>query len=63
MTTARAPGARSRGGCCRRPRPHSASRTAADGIELSAEQLAELDNLTPAAGEHHDEAGTRLLGR
>ncbi|MGW0580651.1 aldo/keto reductase [Streptomyces sp. NPDC002920] len=37
--------------------------TAADGIELSAEQLAKLDNLTPAAGDHHDEAGTRLLGR
>ncbi|QQM38652.1 aldo/keto reductase [Streptomyces liliifuscus] len=37
--------------------------TAADAIELSAEQLAELDGLTPAAGDHHDEAGTRLLGR
>ncbi|MFC4502492.1 MULTISPECIES: aldo/keto reductase [Streptomyces] len=37
--------------------------TAADGIELSAEQLAKLDNLTPAVGDHHDEAGTRLLGR
>jgi aryl-alcohol dehydrogenase-like predicted oxidoreductase len=37
--------------------------TAADCIELSAEQLAKLDNLTPAAGDHHDEAGTRLLGR
>ncbi|QJT06197.1 aldo/keto reductase [Streptomyces asoensis] len=37
--------------------------TAADGIELSAEQLTKLDNLTPAAGDHHDEAGTRLLGR
>ncbi len=37
--------------------------TAADGIELSAEQIAKLDNLTPAAGEHHDEAGMRLLGR
>ena len=30
--------------------------TAADGIELSADQLARLDNLTPAAGERHDEA-------
>jgi aryl-alcohol dehydrogenase-like predicted oxidoreductase len=30
--------------------------TAADGIELSAHQLARLNNLTPAAGERHDEA-------
>ncbi|WP_435851832.1 hypothetical protein [Streptomyces umbrinus] len=37
--------------------------TAADGIELSAEQLAELDSLTLAAGDHHDEMGRGLLGR
>jgi aryl-alcohol dehydrogenase-like predicted oxidoreductase len=30
--------------------------TAADGVELSADQLARLNNLTPAAGERHDEA-------
>ncbi|MEV2193634.1 aldo/keto reductase [Streptomyces phaeochromogenes] len=36
--------------------------TAADGIQLTVEQLAKLDDLTPAAGDHHDEAGTRLLG-
>ncbi|MFF7981439.1 aldo/keto reductase [Streptomyces sp. NPDC007901] len=30
--------------------------TAADGIELTADQLDRLNNLTPAAGERHDEA-------
>src|SRR5437667_1845089 len=30
--------------------------TAADGIELSAEQIERLNNLTPAAGERHNEA-------
>ena len=34
--------------------------TAADGIRLSAEQI---DNLTPAAGDSHNEAGMRLLER
>jgi hypothetical protein len=29
--------------------------TAADGIELSAEQLQRLNHLTPATGERHDE--------
>ena len=29
---------------------------AADGIELTADQLQRLDNLTPAAGERHNEA-------
>jgi aryl-alcohol dehydrogenase-like predicted oxidoreductase len=37
--------------------------TAADGIELSAEQIAKLDKLTPAAGDSHNEAGKRLLER
>jgi aryl-alcohol dehydrogenase-like predicted oxidoreductase len=37
--------------------------TAADGIELTAEQISRLDNLTPAAGSHHEEADMRLLGR
>ena len=36
---------------------------AADGIELTAEQIGRLDNLTPAAGSHHEEADMRLLGR
>ena len=30
--------------------------TAADGVELTQDQLRRLDNLTPAAGERHDEA-------
>ncbi|MPY63134.1 aldo/keto reductase [Streptomyces spongiae] len=37
--------------------------TAADSIELSAEQIAKLDDLTPAAGDSHNEAGMRLLER
>ena len=36
---------------------------AADGIELSAEQIERLDNLTPAAGGHHNEEQMRLLER
>jgi len=36
---------------------------AADGIELTAEQISTLDNLTPAAGDHHEAADMRLLGR
>jgi aryl-alcohol dehydrogenase-like predicted oxidoreductase len=35
----------------------------ADAVELSAEQIAKLDNLTPAAGEHHSEEQMRLLDR
>lgn len=35
--------------------------TAADTVELSAEQLAKLDNLTPPAGEHHNEQQMRLI--
>jgi aryl-alcohol dehydrogenase-like predicted oxidoreductase len=37
--------------------------TAADGIELSAEQLKRLDDLTPAAGERHDEANMAAIDR
>jgi aryl-alcohol dehydrogenase-like predicted oxidoreductase len=37
--------------------------TAADTIELTAGQISQLDNLTPAAGSHHEEADMRLLGR
>jgi aryl-alcohol dehydrogenase-like predicted oxidoreductase len=34
---------------------------AADTVALTAEQIANLDNLTPAAGDHHNEAQMRLL--
>ena len=37
--------------------------TAADAVELTAEQLEKLNNLPPAAGETHDEAGMRTLER
>ncbi|MFE2748662.1 aldo/keto reductase [Streptomyces scopuliridis] len=37
--------------------------TAADGIELSAAQLDRLNNLTPAAGERHDEANMASIER
>ncbi|MFG1710569.1 aldo/keto reductase [Nonomuraea sp. M3C6] len=36
---------------------------AADGIELTAEQIAKLDNLPPAAGEHHNEEQMRMIER
>ena len=37
--------------------------TAADGIELSAEQIERLNHLTPAAGERHDEANMASIDR
>jgi len=37
--------------------------TAADGVELTAEQIDELDGLPPAAGEHHDEEQMRMIER
>jgi aryl-alcohol dehydrogenase-like predicted oxidoreductase len=37
--------------------------TAADGIELNDEQLQRLNNLTPAAGERHDEANMAVIER
>jgi aryl-alcohol dehydrogenase-like predicted oxidoreductase len=37
--------------------------TAADGIELSAEQIARLNELIPAAGERHDEANMSIVDR
>jgi len=43
--------------------PRVEENTAADGIELTAEQVSKLDNLTPAAGNHHEEADMRLIGR
>jgi len=36
--------------------------TAADGIELSAAQI-ELNNLTPAAGERHNEGNMAVIDR
>jgi len=37
--------------------------TAADGIELSDDQLERLNNLTPASGERHDEANMASIDR
>ncbi len=37
--------------------------TAADGIALSAEQIERLNNLTPAAGERHDEGNMAAIDR
>ncbi|MFC4006896.1 aldo/keto reductase [Nonomuraea purpurea] len=37
--------------------------TAADGVELTAEQIAKLDNLPPAAGDDHNEEQMRLIER
>jgi hypothetical protein len=37
--------------------------TAADEIELSADQLERLNNLTPAAGARHDEANMASIDR
>jgi aryl-alcohol dehydrogenase-like predicted oxidoreductase len=36
---------------------------AADGVELSAEQIKRLDKLPPAAGEHHNEQQMKLIER
>jgi aryl-alcohol dehydrogenase-like predicted oxidoreductase len=36
---------------------------AADAVELTAKQTARLDNLTPAAGDHHNDAQMQLLER
>jgi aryl-alcohol dehydrogenase-like predicted oxidoreductase len=37
--------------------------TAADAVELTPGQLEQLNNLTPASGDTHDEAGMRILER
>jgi aryl-alcohol dehydrogenase-like predicted oxidoreductase len=37
--------------------------TAADGVKLSAKQIARLNNLTPAAGERHDEGNMAVIDR
>jgi aryl-alcohol dehydrogenase-like predicted oxidoreductase len=36
---------------------------AADGVELTPEQLDKLNNLTPPAGDHHNEAQMQMLDR
>jgi aryl-alcohol dehydrogenase-like predicted oxidoreductase len=43
--------------------PRVEENTAADSIELTAEQISKLNNLTPPAGNHHEEADMRLIGR
>ena len=37
--------------------------TAADGLELSAEQIQRLNDLTPAIGERHEEAQMSTIDR
>jgi predicted aldo/keto reductase-like oxidoreductase len=37
--------------------------TLIDTVELTAGQTSMLDNLTPAAGDTHEEADIRLIGR
>ncbi|MFD5125227.1 aldo/keto reductase [Streptomyces sp. NPDC058385] len=37
--------------------------SAADNIELTAEQIVRLNNLTPAAGDRHDEIGMAIIDR
>jgi aryl-alcohol dehydrogenase-like predicted oxidoreductase len=37
--------------------------TAADGVELTAEQIDKLDKLTPPAGDHHNEQQMRMIDR
>ncbi|MDQ1585353.1 MAG: hypothetical protein QOH80_718, partial [Actinomycetota bacterium] len=36
---------------------------AADGIQLTPEQLEKLTKITPPAGEHHSEAQMKMLDR
>jgi aryl-alcohol dehydrogenase-like predicted oxidoreductase len=36
---------------------------AADTVEFTNEQITRLDDLTPAAGDHHNEAQMRMIGR
>jgi aryl-alcohol dehydrogenase-like predicted oxidoreductase len=36
---------------------------AADDLELTSEQLGKLNNLTPAAGDHHNEQQMRMIDR
>jgi aryl-alcohol dehydrogenase-like predicted oxidoreductase len=43
--------------------PRVEENVAADGIELTAEQIDKLDNLPPAAGEHHNEEQMQMIER
>jgi aryl-alcohol dehydrogenase-like predicted oxidoreductase len=43
--------------------PRVEENTAADGIELSAQQITRLNELTPATGERHDEANMSIIDR
>jgi aryl-alcohol dehydrogenase-like predicted oxidoreductase len=36
---------------------------AADAVHLTSQQISRLDNLTPAAGDHHNDAQMRMIGR
>jgi hypothetical protein len=36
---------------------------AADGVELSRKQIEKLDNITPAVGDHHNEAQMKMIER
>jgi aryl-alcohol dehydrogenase-like predicted oxidoreductase len=36
---------------------------AADAVSLTREQISKLDGLTPAAGEHHNEAQMKMIER
>ena len=42
---------------------HVEENAAADGIELSPEQIDKLNNLTPAAGDHHSEEQMNMIER
>jgi diketogulonate reductase-like aldo/keto reductase len=37
--------------------------TAADGVQLSVEQIQRLNDLTPAAGDRHEEANMSTIDR
>jgi aryl-alcohol dehydrogenase-like predicted oxidoreductase len=37
--------------------------TAADGVELTPEQIDTLNNLTPAVGAHHNEQQMQMIDR
>ena len=45
------------------PRRDVEENTAADRIELSSGQIERLNNLTPAAGERHDEGNMAVIDR